>query len=94
MEIITNNVPRNIVFGYELSGKERSEFDYLDDIESESFVRYRGEVIHLGDFMAWDNPASPTGEKWDGIRTDSYFSGVVIKYVNDYEQVICGLALS
>ena len=28
--IITNNVPRDIVESWELTAKERAEFDYLD----------------------------------------------------------------
>ena len=95
MKIITNYQPRDIVYGFELTPKEREDFDYLEpeNLDNNSFVRYRGELYDLGDFMAWDNPASPT-KAWDGFRSDSYFSGIVIKYTDDYERVICGLALS
>ena len=32
--------------------------------------------------------------KWDGIQTDSFFSGIVIRYCDDFERVVVGLALS
>ncbi len=99
LTIITNRVPRPIVEPYELTEDERREFDYLDwdalekGEDSASFVRYRGELYDLSEFEVWDNPSSPLrGTDWDGIRTDSFFSGVLVRYVreDDYETVIVG----
>lgn len=96
MQVITNNVPRDIVDGFELSADERAQFDYVDwaGIEdgsaSASFIRYRGEVVDLGEFEVWDNPASPTRNGWDGVRPDSYFSGLVVRYVDNFERVVVG----
>jgi hypothetical protein len=42
----------------------------------------------------WDNPESPTRQGWDGYRSDSYFSGIVVRYVDDGERVIAGLYLA
>ena len=89
LTIITNHVPREVVGAWELTPAEREEFDYLnwDAIErgedSASFVRYRGELLDLGEFEVWDNPASPTRNGWDGIRPDSYFSGTLVRYARD-----------
>ena len=96
MEIITNNVPRDIIHGFELSEKERGEFDCYstDDLDNATFFRYRGQLIDLGEFMRWDNPASPTSQNWDGFRPDSYFSGLVVRYTDAFERVVVGLALS
>ncbi len=102
LKIITNNVPRDITYGYDLTNAERAEFDYYDadELESASFVRYRGIAYDLSEFMVWDNPASPTTPKddprlnWDGFRSDSFFSGIVVRYVDDFERVVCGLVLS
>ena len=100
MKIITNNVPRDVIEAYELTPDERDEFGYLDwqaieeGRDSASFVRYRGELYDLSEFMVWDNPASPTRQRWDGFRSDSYFSGLVVRYCDDYERVVIGLALS
>jgi hypothetical protein len=100
MRIKTNNVPRDVIDAYELSADERAEFDYLDwpaierGEDSASFVRYRGELYDLREFERWDSPASPTREGWDGFRSDSYFSGLVVRFVDDGERVVVGLAFA
>lgn len=92
----TNNVPRDIIEAYELSADEREQFDYLkwDAIErgedSASFFRFKGDLYDLGEFMRWDNPMSPTRHGWDGYRSDSYFSGLVVRYVDNFERVVVG----
>lgn len=94
--ITTNGVPRDVIDAIYLNADERAEFDYVnwDAIDrgedSASFVRYRGELYDLGEFEAWDNPDSPTRQGWDGVRTESYFSGLVVRYVDDSERVIVG----
>jgi hypothetical protein len=100
LTIRTNNVPRDVIDAYELTADERATFDYIDwpAVErgeaSASFFRYRGELYDLGDFEVWDNPASPTRGQWDGFRSDSFFSGLVVRYVDGCERVVVGLALS
>jgi hypothetical protein len=100
LRIKTNHVPRDVIEGYELSADERAEFDYIDwdavddGSASPQFFRYRGELYDLDEFMVWDNPASPTRENWDGYRSDSFFSGLVIRYVDDFERVVVGLYLA
>jgi hypothetical protein len=97
LTIITNNVPRHIVDAYELDADERAEFDYIDwsgvddGSASATFVRYRGELLDLGEFTRWDNPASPTrGTRWDGMHSDSFFSGTLVRYCDDHESVVIG----
>ena len=82
-----------LLTAYDLTENELKEFDYLEEGEG-SFFRYKGEVYDLGEFMAWDNPASPTRGDWDGCRGDSYFSGLVVKYDECCEMVKVGLYLS
>ena len=55
MEIITNNQPCFIIYGFELSDKEKEQFDYLDNIDECSFFRYKGELYDLGEFMRVDD---------------------------------------
>src|SRR5262245_13080732 len=95
LTIITNNVPRDVLEAYELSSAERAQFDYLDwdaieaGEDSASFVRYKGELLDLGEFERWDNPASPTrGTGWDGMRSDTFFSGVLVRYLDNFERVV------
>lgn len=94
--IITNNVPRDVIEAYELSASERAEFDYFDwnaienGEDSASFVRYKGELHDLGEFEAWtSNPLSPF-KNWNGVKPDSFFSGLLVRYVEDFERVIVG----
>jgi len=96
LTIITNHVPRDVVEAWELTPAERAEFDYMDwsaieaGADSASFVRYRGELYDLAEFERWDNPSSLTRQGWDGFRSDSFFSGVLVRYCDDFERVIVG----
>jgi len=94
MKVITNNIPRDVLDAWELAPAEREEFDYLDwaaiekGEDSASFIRYKGELYDLGEFMRWDNPASLTRQGWDGVRSDTFFSGLLVRYVEDFERVV------
>lgn len=89
--VITNNVPRDVLWGLELSEKERAEFDYLnpDELDYATFFRYKGEVYDLGEFMRIDEPVSSIFKGWDDYSSDSFFSGLIVRYVGD-DQVVVG----
>ena len=93
VRVITNNVPRDIVDACELTERERAEFDYhdwaaIDDgRDSASFVRYNGQTYDLGNFERIGPGAPDAFAGWDGVSADSFFSGVLIKIVDD-DQVI------
>jgi hypothetical protein len=84
LRIITNGHPRLIVDAYELSAKERAEFDYLDwpaidsGNGSATFFRYYGELYDLGDIMRAEGELADLG--WHGFNSDSYFSGIAVRY--------------
>lgn len=94
--VICNNVPRDILDACELTAAERLEFEYLDwnalerGEDSASFVRYRGGVIDLGDLVHWANPpaAYEMFGQWDGFRSDTFFSGILVRWVEEFERVI------
>jgi len=89
MNIITNNVPRQLIYGYELSPDEKHEFDYIADIEEHDFFRYRGFVYDPSEFMSAGRIDELKG--WDGYSSDSYFSGTVIRYPDGAsDEVIVG----
>lgn len=102
MNVITNNVPRDVLDGWELSPSERAQFDYIDwaaierGEDSASFFRYKGEVYDLGEFQSLSAPGRHDfpRDEWDGIRTDSFFSALLVRFVDDGERVIVALALS
>lgn len=90
MEIITNNVPRNLRYGYEMPQNLRADFDYIEpaEFDTHDFVEYRGQWYDLGEFMRVENNSALAG--WHGYASDTYFSGVIIKYSADCDKVICG----
>ena len=96
MKIITNHQPRNTLYYYELTPKERKEFDYLDTPEKQEdtvFFRYKKHVYDTSQFVRTPSDKGFIG--WDGYAADSYFSGIVVKFVAlSYSQVVVGLYLS
>ena len=80
MKIITNNQPRLLLYGYELTEKQRQDFDYLDDIDGNNFVKYKGFIYDVSEFISTYNMDSL--KDWDGYSSDSFFSGILIKYID------------
>lgn len=104
VHIITNNVPRDVIDAWELNIDEIAEFDYLDWVairdgrDSASFFRYKGELHDLGEFFTTSELSRGAGHHdlsdWDGYQSDSFFSGLVIRYVDDFERVVVGRYLA
>ena len=87
IKIMTNNKPRQLIYGYELSDKQKQDFDYIEDINSHDFVKYKNNIYDLSEFMRIENNDSLKG--WEGYSSDSYFSGTLVKYIDD-DSVIMG----
>lgn len=89
VRIVTNNVPRDLLMWEELTEEERKEFDWIKNPEDTGldFFRYRDWTYSTQDFMRISEHAPFTG-KWDGYSSDSFFSGVLIRYVQDNERVV------
>lgn len=93
MKIITNNKPREIICGDDLTDKERKKFIYIDwtnDVYDQHFFRYKGNVYDLGDCEPIFRDTIQAFKEWSGIYTETFFSGVVFRYVNDMEEVVVG----
>ena len=79
----------------ELSEDERKEFDYLDwnaiqeGSDSASFARINGEVYDLGEFQTTRTlPEFNRLRIWDGYLSDSFFSGILIRFIGeDYDEI-------
>jgi hypothetical protein len=97
--VTTNNVPRPVIYAWELTPAERAEFDYLDwdaieaGNDSASFFRYRGQLYDLSDGFEYRIPEGTPG-RWDGFQSDSFFSGIVIRYSEDFEYVTVGTLIA
>ncbi len=84
MKIKTNNQPRTILSWYDLTPAERKGFDYLEEGEG-SFFRYKGWVYDLCEAMVIENIG-----QWQGYYSGTAFSGVLVRYASDCDQVIVG----
>lgn len=84
-QIITNGQFRNVLSWHELTEKEQAEFSMYDASENE-FVRYKGNVYDLSEFMRCSDTLRLLG--WQGISTDTYFSGVLCYRSKDGDSVI------
>lgn len=90
--VITNNQPRPVIYGHELTEKQALEFDYMDNIEDGSFFKYKGHVYDLGDVMRINSSdCVPTAFKgYHGYVGESYFSGILVKISDCGEEVTIG----
>lgn len=90
LTIITDHKWRNLLYGYELTDKERGKFDYIlaDEFDTHDFFRYKGQVYDIGEFMRIENDPDLAG--WQGYSNDSYFSGVLLNLSPDGEKYQVG----
>lgn len=92
MKIKTNNVPRLLSYWHDVPEKvQKDQFDYLteEDANGRDFVQYKGLWYDMGEFMAVDNSGPLGAGGWQGVESQSYFHGVLIKYDEfDMDRVI------
>ena len=96
LTIKTNNRPRDLQTIWDFSipqqVKIRKQFDYYseEELAELTLFSYRDTIYNLNDFMRMEgsNPLKEQG--WEGYSSDSYFSGVCVRFTNDNEQVIVG----
>jgi hypothetical protein len=98
MNIRTNNVPRELKFLSDFSASDqdkiRKQYDWMEPSDLEcnyGFFKYRNCFYHLSDFMRVADESTGDLAGWDGYAGDSYFSGTLMKLVdNDCDHVIVG----
>jgi hypothetical protein len=90
IQIITNGHARDLLPLEDLPPAARGDFDYIagEDAYDCRFVAYRGNFYDVYDMMRTP-PGSPLAA-WDGYLNDTYFSGVVVRFVEDGERVQVG----
>jgi hypothetical protein len=83
LTITTNNQYRPLLTGCSLTTEERKEFDYYteEEIDCATFFKFKGQVYDLGEFMRIDRHDIDFSA-YDGYRSDSFFSGLLIKLSN------------
>jgi len=93
LEITTNGQTRDLIPFFSLTEKEQKEFDYIkgDDQFDNRIFRYRDYVYDVTEFIRID-PVTllhhPEMAGWDGMQSDTFFSGVLVKFSADLEAVI------
>jgi len=88
MNIITNNRPRPLACLLDLPEKVRAEFDYVENYDlSYRFAQYLGCWYDV-----YDSQACGVGfdqfKGWDGIVSETFFSGVLFRFVGDDEVIV------
>jgi hypothetical protein len=87
MTIKTNNIPRDVLAWFDLTRDERANFaHYRGEDDGAAYVRYGAWVYDLSDTPRAPSDLSP----WDGMAAETYFSGVLFRFVDDGERVVCG----
>jgi len=89
MEITTNNNPRKLISYADLPDSVKDDFDYLDPMLrwDYRFFCYRGYWYDSGDML---NAPSDSFPGWHAYMNDSFYSGVVIRFVDGFDSVIVG----
>ena len=103
MNITTDNKWRPLASLTDLPAKAMKEFEYIDEdsIHDLRFVKYKGvwydtvdtQRITVGNsFRGWDMYVTKDHPfaKWSSVISDSFFSGILFKFNEDFEQVIVG----
>jgi hypothetical protein len=87
--VITNHQPRPIVRWWDLTEQEQSAIDYLtpSQCEDREWVRYRGEVYDINDTEG-PAPDALKARGWGNYWTDSFYSGMVVRYFDADGQLI------
>lgn len=90
MEVISNGVARDMISFYDLPLKVQGQVSQnYENAEHFDWVRYKGEWYCMEDFMRVPRDGELLLE-WDGYLNDTYFSGVLVKFVDNGERVIFG----
>lgn len=89
LEISTDNKWKKFKCREEVPKKvQENQFDWLNEEEGYGFICYRKIWYHVSEFMIFHDKVHYLGEApeefkgWDGYRSGSFFSGVLIK-IND-----------
>ena len=93
MNITTNNIPRPLLPLTDLPKGAAGDFDYIEDPHEYRMVCYRGVWYDVWDSMRCPGAEAPEASRsafagWDGYISDSYFSGVLFRFMDD-DHVVC-----
>lgn len=97
LNVTSNGHRRPVLYAWDLTDSEREEWADLitrsgGEESDATFLRYRGSTYTLSDFTTtaenvWGGSAELAAMGWDGYLTDSFFSGIVVRYPRDGEEI-------
>jgi hypothetical protein len=89
VNIITNNHQRQMACLLDLPDNVRADFDYVakDGDHTARFVRYLGCWYDVLDSQAC-GVGFDQFKRWDGIVSETFFSGVLFRFVGDDEVIV------
>lgn len=91
LKITTDNTPRPIIFGDDLTQKERDEFAYAGSlVDTALFFRARGKVYKLDWFYGIEFVGDYGEIGYDAYFIESEHTTVLIKFT-DNDEVIVGI---
>ena len=91
IQITSTMKEKLMISGYQLTDKEKRDYDYMEDIDSADFFRYCKRLYAIDDFMNLDaKGAMSMNGYWHGYKGDSYFSGILVHICGDSDRVIVG----
>lgn len=105
MNIITNNIPRELLSWHELPTKAQADFDYVEEDERHNpyFVKFKDDYYDVYDSQSiqvcrdrtfpvgWAIYVRPEDPlaKWDAVSSESFFSGTLFRFTLD-DRVVVG----
>ena len=77
IQIRTNNVPRDVIYGFELEPRYREEWKDLGDLDERQFVIFKHYAYLLDEFSRIISPKSERRHPMDCgmVKRCSYISG-------------------
>ena len=94
LQIITDGKWKHLKYGYEVPKKVLDECDWLSEEEkTDGWIMYRKRWYHIKEF-GMITPQSPLPTDWDGYLGDSFFSGIIIKFSEEFETYKIGTYIS
>jgi len=91
MNIITNNIPRQLLPLTDLPAKVQADFDYVEEGFGAEyrFVQYKGHWYDVYDSQSVTRELGFDQFKgWDSIVSESYFSGILFRLVGGGEVIV------
>lgn len=94
LEIVTNHHWRELTNFYEMSEKDRDDFDYLteDQHYEARFFKYKDTWYDAFDFIStspgpWNHGLPAEFRQWDGYINDTAWTGILLLHSSGFRDI-------